>query len=61
MRYDPTRRAFLSGLAATLAPLPALAEVAALCPADPTISNSASPLTIDVHAHFFNGSDLQIR
>jgi hypothetical protein len=34
---------------------------AVLCPADPTISNLAAPLTIDTHAHFFNGSDLQIR
>jgi len=61
MRHDPARRAFLAGLAATLAPLPAFADVAALCPADPTISNPAAPLTIDTHAHFFNGSDLQIK
>lgn len=31
-----------------------------LCPNDPSISDPASPLTIDVHAHVFNGSDLQI-
>ena len=61
MRHDSTRRAFLAGLAATLAPLPVLAKVATLCPADPTVSNPAAPLTIDTHAHFFNGSDLQIK
>ena len=30
------------------------------CPTDPTISDPSAPLTIDVHAHVFNGSDLQI-
>ncbi|HMM90753.1 amidohydrolase family protein [Bradyrhizobium sp.] len=30
------------------------------CPTDPTISDPRTPLTIDVHAHVFNGSDLQI-
>lgn len=30
------------------------------CPEDPTISDPTKPLTIDVHAHVFNGSDLQI-
>lgn len=61
MYNDPTRRVFMEGLAATLAPFPALAELARLCPADPTVSNPAAPLTIDTHAHFFNGSDLQIK
>lgn len=61
MRHDSTRRVFLTGLVATLAPLPVFAKVAALCPADPTVSNPAAPLTIDTHAHFFNGSDLQIK
>src|SRR5882762_8470767 len=30
------------------------------CANDPTISDPATPLTIDVHTHVFNGSDLQI-
>lgn len=59
--YYATRRAFLTGLAATLAPIPTAAKLAALCPADPTVSNQAAPLTIDTHAHFFNGRDLQIK
>ena len=61
MNNDSTRRAFMAGLAATLAPFPALAELVRLCPTDPTVSNPAAPLTIDTHAHFFNGSDLQIK
>jgi predicted TIM-barrel fold metal-dependent hydrolase len=61
MRHDPARRAFIAGLAATLAPLPACAQMAVLCPADPTVSNPLAPITIDTHAHFFNGSDLQIK
>ena len=60
LRHDPSRRAFLAALAA-LAPMPAHAQAALLCPADPTISNPASPLTIDTHAHIFNGSDLQVK
>lgn len=31
-----------------------------VCGNDPTLSDPATPLTIDVHAHVFNGSDLQI-
>ena len=61
MRNDHDRRAFLAGLVATLASRPGFAQVARLCPADPTVSNPAAPLTIDTHAHFFNGSDLQIK
>jgi predicted TIM-barrel fold metal-dependent hydrolase len=61
MRHDPNRRALMAGLAATLVPLTVHARVRALCPTDPTISNLDAPLTIDTHAHFFNGSDLQIR
>lgn len=61
MRCDSTRRAFMAGLAATLVPLPVIAKIATLCPTDPTISNPEAPLTIDTHAHFFNGSDLQIK
>jgi predicted TIM-barrel fold metal-dependent hydrolase len=61
MRPDLIRRAFVAGLAATIVPLPLRALASVLCPADPAISNSAAPLTIDTHTHFFNGSDLQIR
>src|SRR4051794_7545582 len=61
MSHDLTRRAVLAGFAGTMAPLAALAQVAPLCPADPAISNPQAPLTIDTHAHFFNGGDLQIR
>jgi len=41
----------LSGCAAPIVPL---------CPGDPTISDQTTPLTIDVHSHVFNGSDLQV-
>ncbi|MBV8747586.1 MAG: hypothetical protein JO134_21365, partial [Xanthobacteraceae bacterium] len=41
----------LSGCAAPIVPF---------CPGDPTISDPDTPLTIDVHTHVFNGSDLQI-
>jgi hypothetical protein len=51
----------MAGLAAALAPLPVLSRVAPLCPSDPTVSNPDAPLTIDTHAHFFNGRDLQVR
>ena len=61
MHNDPSRRAFLAGLAAALAPFPGCADVVRLCPTDPTVSNPGAPLTIDTHAHFFNGSDLQIK
>jgi hypothetical protein len=30
------------------------------CPDDPRISDPNTPLTIDVHAHVFNGSDIQV-
>lgn len=56
-----SRRGVLAGLAAALVPVGGRAAVAPLCPADPTVSDVAAPLTIDTHAHFFNGSDLQIR
>jgi predicted TIM-barrel fold metal-dependent hydrolase len=61
MMNDPKRRMLIAGLLSTLAPLPALAKVPQLCPGDPAISDPAAPLTIDTHAHFFNGSDLQVR
>jgi predicted TIM-barrel fold metal-dependent hydrolase len=61
MNHDVTRRDFVAAVAGALAALPACAETAILCPGDPAVSNAATPLTIDTHAHFFNGSDLQIR
>ena len=33
----------------------------AIRPNDPTISDDTAPLTIDVHAHVFNASDLQVK
>src|SRR4051812_45602080 len=51
--------------AGTLAALPGRSffrrAPAAQCPNDSTISSDALPLTIDVHAHVFNGSDLQVK
>jgi hypothetical protein len=32
-----------------------------MCPDDPRYSDGAKPLTVDVHAHFFNASDLQVK
>ena len=55
MQYDPSRRTFVAGITAALASFPATANTARLCLADPTISNPTAPLTIDTHAHFFNG------
>lgn len=31
------------------------------CPADPAMSYSAAPLTIDAHCHVFNATDLQVK
>lgn len=61
MNDEFSRRGFVASLMATLAPLSACAELVPFCPTDPTVSNPAAPLTIDTHAHFFNGSDLQIK
>lgn len=61
MRSESSRRTFIASLAAMLAPLSANAATEPLCPTDPSISDPSAPLTIDTHAHFFNGSDLQIR
>lgn len=55
------RRTFVTGLAGALAGLAAHAQTPILCPGDPAVSSATAPLTIDTHAHFFNGSDLQIR
>lgn len=61
MRSESSRRTFIASLAAMLSPLSANAATEILCPTDPSISDLNAPLTIDTHAHFFNGSDLQIR
>lgn len=61
------RRSFLQ---ATLGSLisPALAscslfprKLVPFCPNNPEIANPDTPLTIDVHGHVFNGSDLQVK
>ena len=56
-----TRRSLMASLAAATAPELTWAQQALLCPGAPAISDMSARLTIDVHAHFFNGSDLQIR
>lgn len=63
MNCDQARRKFLAGLVTAMAARPALgAALTALCPNDPSISDPAGTLlTVDTHAHFFNGSDLQVR
>jgi predicted TIM-barrel fold metal-dependent hydrolase len=61
MNSDVTRRNFVAGIAGVLAGVPAWGQTAILCPRDPAVSSATTPLTIDTHAHFFNGSDLQIR
>lgn len=61
MHVDPARRAMVAAILAVIAPLPARALAAPLCPGDPATSSLQAPLTIDTHAHFFNGRDLQIR
>lgn len=60
MNNEFTRRTFVAALAAGLTPTSAFSQ-ASLCHSDPTFSNLSAPLTIDTHAHFFNGSDLQIK
>ena len=60
---DVTRRQALAAMGcfgASLGLSGCAAPVVPFCPGDPTISDPTSPLTIDVHTHFFNGSDLQI-
>lgn len=62
MSIDHVRRALLAAIpASALAPMGSWADEIRLCPNDPSISSRTSPLTIDAHAHFFNGSDLQIQ
>ncbi|WP_374244572.1 amidohydrolase family protein [Zoogloea sp.] len=62
MTHDPQRRRMILALSTALLPLPGCtAATATLCPNDPVLSDLKAPLTVDVHAHVFNGSDLQIR
>lgn len=62
MTHDPHRRRLLLALPAGLLPLSGCAtSTATLCPNDPVLGDLKAPLTIDVHAHVFNGSDLQIK
>jgi hypothetical protein len=37
-----------------------VSPITAFCPDDPRISDPRSPLTIDVHAHVFNGTDVPV-
>lgn len=55
------RRFTLGGMIAGMLPLSSCGNAPVLCPTDPSISSRSSPLTIDTHAHIFNGRDLQIR
>jgi hypothetical protein len=60
---DITRRQALAGmgsLGASLGLSACATPITPFCPTDPTISDPFTPLTIDVHTHVFNGSDLQI-
>src|SRR6266702_240255 len=60
---DITRRQALAGmgsLGASIGLSACSTPITPFCPTDPTISDPSAPLTIDVHTHVFNGSDLQI-
>ncbi|RFC35287.1 MAG: Amidohydrolase [Candidatus Nitrotoga sp. SPKER] len=61
MQHDSSRRTFIASILAALAPFPGTTKAATLCLSDPTVLSIATPLTIDTHAHFFNGRDLQIK
>ena len=58
------RRTLVTMLGAALLPVGGCAGLRSctrsLCPHDPSISDRDGPLTIDVHAHVFNGADLQV-
>jgi predicted TIM-barrel fold metal-dependent hydrolase len=61
IQFDVERRRLVLGLSASLISLPGCAALPKpICPNDPSISDPSAPLTIDVHAHVFNGRDLQI-
>ena len=63
---DIARRNFLAGGASAVMSLGVGAcaglvrPVQPICANDPSTSDPLAPLTIDVHAHVFNGSDLQV-
>ena len=60
MKIDALRRALI--LASPLLSVAGCAHAAKfICPTDADLSNLDSPLTIDVHTHVFNGSDLQVK
>src|SRR5438876_19712 len=60
--FNPRRRAFLAAAgAAGLVGCFRSARIEPFCPEDPRYSDAKTPLTIDVHAHVFNASDLQVR
>jgi hypothetical protein len=60
-RRSVLRAALASSLASTLTGCELWREsLSPFCPADPRYSDARTPLTIDVHAHVFNASDLQI-
>ena len=60
MDHDVSRRHALLALSTLLA-TSGCATQPPLCADDPGLASGTSPLTIDVHAHVFNGSDLQIK
>jgi amidohydrolase family protein len=59
-----TRRQMMGGAlalgASQLSGCVLVRPLTAFCPDDPRISNPKTPLTIDVHGHVFNGTDIQI-
>jgi len=63
---DAARRAFLrvgAGLVTLALPGCCLLrprQLTPFCPNDPNIASATTPLTVDVHAHIFNGTDLQV-
>lgn len=59
-----SRRTFLGAAVSGVVPLAGCSllrrRISRRCLHDPAISDRAGPLTIDVHAHIFNGADLQV-
>ena len=51
----------IAGLGAQIGLSACSLPITPFCPTDPTISDPSAPLTIDIHTHVFNGSDLQVR
>lgn len=64
MAVMQTRRQVIAGAlalgASNLTGCVLVRPLSAFCPDDPRISSPKTPLTIDVHGHVFNGSDIQI-